>query len=292
MSADISQLLADGVRAERAGALERALEHYRAAADAAVGAPALRARALAHQADVFRSHCEWTGAAELAREAQAIARTLGDKSLLADAIIAEANVHMCRGDFAAAMPMFSEVSATAPEPRQCGIAQQNIGSMLAQQQRLADAESAFRRSLSCFETARYRRGQGIALNNLGRLTLDKGDCDAARQLLERALKVAREVEDSDLAALASLNLAWTLCTAGEFDKSQDLAMAALGYFADCDNRWREIECLRLIGQINERCEDTANAHRCYELALSMAEQIGCEPEITATRARLAALSGK
>jgi hypothetical protein len=97
---------------------------------------------------------------------------------------------------------------------------------------------------------------------------------------------ARDVEDSDLAALVSLNLAWALCEGGDVDRSQDLAMTALGYFADCSNRWREIECFRLIGIINQKCEDFSNARRCYELALNLAEQIGSEREIAVTRERL------
>jgi hypothetical protein len=86
-----------------------------------------------------------------------------------------------------------------------------------------------------------------------------------------------------------LNLASALCCQDEVDRAQDLAMAALGYYADCGNRWREIECLRLIGDINVRCRDVNNASRCYDLALSIAEQIGSPTEMRITRDRLAAL---
>jgi hypothetical protein len=90
--------------------------------------------------------------------------------------------------------------------------------------------------------------------------------------------------------VVSLNLAWALCSDRDLDRAQDLAMAALGYFADCNNRWREIECLRLIGDINELCENSDDAVRCYECALRLAEQIGSQPEIRTTRERLTALS--
>ena len=58
------------------------------------------------------------------------------------------------------------------------------------------------------------------------------------------------------------------------DHSQDLAMAALGYYSDCNNRWREIECFRLIGTINERAEDYPNARRCYQLACTSPRRSG------------------
>jgi tetratricopeptide (TPR) repeat protein len=270
------------------GALDRALELYGAAADSAVE-PATRAEALTRLADVHRIQCDWERALSAARAAQKLASSAGLHLRHTEAVIAEANVWMCRGDFGSATTLFEAIAASDADTRLRGIALQNIGSMHAQSGRLAEAERSFSESLGSFRAAGYSRGEAIALNNLGGLALDAKDCTGARPLLERALGLAREVEDSELAACASLNLAWALCSDGDLDRAQDLAMAALGYFADCSNRWREIECLRLIGEINERCEDHGNAARCYQLALSLAEQIGSEPEIRATKQRLESL---
>ena len=283
-----SELIAEGVRAERAGALDRALEHFRAAAERASD-PAMKAKAFTHTADVLRERCEWDVALASARQARRFAEAAGVDLLVYEARIAEANVLMCRGDFDGAEPLFSTIAASAVDPRIRGIALQNIGSMYAQRGNQPAAECAFSESLASFEAAGYARGEAIALNNLGRLALDTGRCDIARGILDRALLLAREVEDAELAALASVNLAWAHCELGEVDRSQDLAMAALGYFSECNNRWREIECFRLIGIINEKCEDIANAKRCYELALNLAEQIGSEREIETTRKHIMAL---
>lgn len=282
---DTYDLIADGVRAERAGALDRALELYRTVAGS-TSDPDLRAEALTHEADALRSQCDWEGALTAARAAQELANAaqLADRAL--DAVVAEGNVLMARGDFDDARPKFERVAADSNNPRLRGIALQNLGSIHALCGQRSAAARAFSESLGNFHKAGYSRGEGIALNNLGRLALDSNDSARAQPLLERALGIAREIEDSDLAALVSLNLAWALCTAGESDRAQDLAMAALGYFAACNNRYREIECFRLIGEINERCEDFANAARCYTLALSFAEQIGSAPEIRVTRDRL------
>jgi tetratricopeptide (TPR) repeat protein len=282
------ELIAEGVRAERLGALDRALEAYQAAATSAVE-PAIRAEALTRQADVFRTQCSWDLAVAAAREAQEVARLAGLSELMAEAMIAEANVHMSQGDFSTAMPKLQEIASTSNDPRLRGIALQNIGSVHAQSGQPRAAERAFGESLGNFHKAGYSRGEAIALNNLGRLALDSNDPVRARPLLERALGIAREVEDSELCALAGLNLASALCAAGEVDYAQDLAMSALGYFAGCHNSWREIECLRLIGDINLKCEDIANAARCYDLALKLAEQIGSEVEMRLSRERLAAL---
>lgn len=285
-----SELIAEGVRAERAGALDRALEHFQQAAEH-TSDPALKAKAFTHTADVLRARCEWDFALAAARESRRLAESVGAEQIAYEARIAEANVLMCRGDFDSAEPLFSTIAASAIDPRIRGIALQNLGSMYAQRGNQAAAECAFSESLASFETAGYARGEAIALNNLGRLQLDAGQCGVARGILDRALVLAREVEDAELAALASVNLAWAHCELGEMDRSQDLAMAALGYFSECSNRWREIECFRLIGIINERCEDFSNARRCYELALNLAEQIGSAREIEATQQRLNGLPG-
>lgn len=286
---DATELLAEGVRAERAGALDRALEAFEAAADPSVE-PDQRAKAYTHQADVYRARCEWERALDAAQSAQEIARRAGHADLVAEAVIAECNVLMSRGDFATAMPKLQLLAKSAADRRLRGIALQNIGTIHAQSGQPRAAERAFRESLGNFNKAEYRRGEAIALNNLGRLALDSNDAGSARSLLEQALFLAREIEDLELGALAGLNLASALCMQGEVDNAQHLAMAALGYFADCKNHWREIECLRLIGDINVRCEDIANAARCYDLALKLSEQVGSEVEIRTSRDRISALA--
>lgn len=286
---EASELLADGLRAERAGALERALESYRAVASA-TGDPDTRAEALTREANVHRTRCNWDSALAAARGAQEIARGAQLAQRLSEAVIAEANILICLGDFSTAIPKLEALIAESSDPRVRGNALQNLGSIRAESGQLGAAERAFSESLGNFHKAGYARGEAIALNNLGRLALDTKDSTKAKPLLERSLKLARDVEDSELAALASLNLAWALCADGDLDRSQDFAMAALGYFADCNNRWREVECLRLIGDINQRSENLDDAARCYECALRLAEQIGSDVEIRTTRERLAALA--
>ena len=289
MAGTSAHFLAEGVRAERVGALDRALELYRLAGDASDDA-ASHAEALTHEADVLRLRCEWDEALSAATRAQTIAREGRAHHQLAEAIIAEANVWLCRGEFAAAMPKFCEIVSTSHDPRLKGIALQNIGAMNAQTGQTRAAAVAFEESRDNFRQAGYVRGEAIALNNLGRLALDSGDASIARGHLERAIVLARDVDDHELAALASMNLALVLCNTDDFERAQDLATMALGYFVEAKNRWREIECLRLVGQINQCCEDFQNAKRCYDLALSLAEQIGSDAEVQLTRERLDALS--
>jgi tetratricopeptide (TPR) repeat protein len=285
------EFLADGVRAERAGALDRALESYEVAANSSADA-AVRSEALAHRADVYRAQCDWQRALAAAREALAIAEKAGLPQQAAEAVIAEANVLISQGEFAAAAPKLQHIATSSDDPRLRAIALQNLGCMHAQTGQARSAERAFRESLGNFPKANYTRGEAIALNNLGRLALDTNDAAGALPLLERALTLAREVDDSDLIALAGLNLASARCMDGDAEGAQDLATASLGYFAGCHNSWREIECLRLIGDIYRHRKDVENAARCYERALKLSTQLDSAMEVQTSRERLNRLSAR
>jgi len=274
---DYNELIDDGIAAEKLGMLDRARACYSQAADS--DARDVQARALTKLAGVHRSRSEWDIALGLARQAQQVARTIHNAAILDEAIVAEANVLMCRGDFEAATAVFQSLLSSTTDPRLRGVVLQNLGSILAQKGHLGAAERAYSESYGFFRQAGYRRGEAIALNNYGRVALDRHNVSLAEQSLEDALTIAREVEDSDLIALTTLNLAEALAQRGEDKRARDLASAAFGHFGSCGNRWREVECLRLLGAIHEREDCPHDAERCYERGLALAEEIDARGEI-------------
>jgi tetratricopeptide (TPR) repeat protein len=266
--------------------LDRALESYCAAATTSTE-PAVIVEALTHQSRVHRLRCEWEPALDAARRAQETAQRDNLTTLLSDALNAEGLVLICRGELGEALKLFNRILDTTDEPRQRGIALQNIGTVMAQQGQLGTAERAFTESFGWFRHAGYRLGEAMALNNHARVALDRGNAQLAEQLLEQAIVVARDEEYADLIALATVNLAEALDARGLHDKAEEQASVALGYFATSGNKWREIECLRLIGSINERLGDYQNAVRCYKRGLGIAEEIGAQQDITIVRECLA-----
>lgn len=284
------ELIDEGRRCESHGVLDRALESYTVAAEVATDLATV-AEALTHQSRIHRLRCEWDCALESARRAQEMSRRGNLSTILSDALNAEALVLVCQGEFGEALKLFNEILDTTEEPRQRAIALQNIGTVMAQQGHLGSAERAFAESFGWFRHAHYRLGEASALNNHARVALDRGNPQLAEQLLEEALVIARAEELSDLVALATLNLAEALEARGLHDKAEEQASVALGYFATSGNRWREIECLRLIGSVNERLGDYQNALRCYERALRIAQEIGAQQDITIVRDCLARVSG-
>lgn len=275
---DAMDLLREGRQAERLGVLSRALEAYRDAANATVD-PDVRIEALIRQAAVHRAGCEWDDAIGRAREAQQEAQIAALPARLAEAVNAEALVHVSRGDFAAALPLLDRVTEETPDVKMRGIALQNIGTVNAQQGDLAAAELAFAESYRCFVECGYERGQAIALNNQGRAALDRGDRDTALHVLEQALQEARDTDDSELIGIAMINFAEAILPVNPL-RAESMAASALGHFRESRNTWRMVESLRMLGSIHEHRGSNEEATRCYERALAHAREIGAKVEIT------------
>ena len=279
---DAADLLENGRHFEGAGVLDRALECYALAAEQTAN-PALAAEALTHQSRIYRCQSQWEDALTTARRAQGLAREAQLEPLLTEAAVAEANVLMCIGEFQTALHLYEAALATSHDPRIRGIALQNIGSIRAQQGNLGAAERAFAESLGCFRRAGYGLGEATALNNQGRVALDRGNAALAEQVLEQAIIAARAVGYTELIAIATVNVAEALLARGELARAEEKVSTALGYFAASGNRWREIECLRLIGTINERLGCVSDAVRCYERGLGLASELGAHQDVRILR---------
>ena len=285
---DPQESLHEGRQAERLGVLGRALEAYEQAARASDD-PAIVAEALVRQADVHRARCDWDEALRCAREAQEVARAAGLDERRAEALNAECLVYMAQGELDAARPIAEQLVATTSDIRLRGIALQNLGTIMAQRGDLEGAERAFGESYGCFVSCGYERGQVIALNNQGRAALDRGDLPHAEQLLADALESAREVDDSELIALAMVNYAEAIIPRDDV-RAESLACSALGHFQGSRNTWRTVECLRLLGSLHERRGAGGEAARCYERALTLAKEIGARVEIATLEQCLARVS--
>ena len=270
------ELIADGERAERLGVLDRAIRSFTSAAQ--TKDEEIAAEALTRLGDVLRSCAEWEKALDAARAAQRMASAPGRELLLAHAVIAEGNVYMCRGDFHEAKARFERVSEISADSRMRAHALQNIGAILAQQGQLGAAERAFLESYGHFHRAGYRRGEATALNNYGRAALDRGDIALAESVLDQAIASAREAQHGELIALATLNLAEAKCRKGELAPAHELASRSLGFFTSSGNRLRAVECLRLIGVVDEQSGDYDGAAACFERALELAQAVGAALE--------------
>jgi tetratricopeptide (TPR) repeat protein len=277
----------EGLRLEKFGMLDRALAHYEAATSGPD--PLTVTTAWRRRASVLRTRCDWDGALAAARESAAVAVRHGLRDAHAEALNAEAAVFQSKGDFIAARPLLERILDMTTDPRIRGVALQNLGAIAAEGGDLETAEHRFLESYGCFQAADYAWGQAFALNNYGRAAMDRENFEIAERVLTRAVELAREIEDLDLAALATMNLAETMLCAGDLERADEAASTALGYFDMAGNRWRRVECLRLLGDINRRDGQAEIARRCYLQGLELARELGVQLEVTRLEDRLNAL---
>lgn len=285
---DARSLIERGLRHERGGVLEEALRCYAEAASAAAD-PVTESEALRRQADVMRIRCDWDAAIALAVRSERVAREAGLADAAGEALNAQALVHQSRGDLDQAAPIYGRILDTSHDPRIRGIALQNLGAISATRGDYEAAATYFADSLDCFTAAKYERGSVIVMNNLGRAWLDRGDPVQAEDVLNRAVAAARATGDLELSSVALVNLAEALVARGAYAEAEEQASAALGFFKVSGNRWRQVECLRLIGDLRRDRQDAEVARRLYRQALSVADEIGAHPEADQLRGRLTEL---
>jgi tetratricopeptide (TPR) repeat protein len=275
---DAREILDEGLRYERSGLVDAALERYWSAADLATN-PALVVEAFTRLTDAYRVRCQWDRAIESARRGAHLARDSGLTSQLAEVVNAEAIVHQARGDFAAAEPLLKEVLTLTNDERLCGIALQNLGSIAAQRRDFETAESRFEQSRQHFHRAGYQRGEAIALANGAAVALDRGDAVLAETTAAQAVTIARQLGDYDLLGVATLNFAEALARQRRYSEAEDHASTALGYFAVAENSMRRIEALRLLAVLYREQQDHTTALRCYEQALEFARKIDAKQQV-------------
>ena len=284
----VRELLDDGLRYEKAGVPDRALECYQRALESA-DHPALVSESLRRQAHVYRMRCDWECALATARRAAEAAKAAESGELLAEAWNAEAAVYQSQGDFEPAAALYTRMLETVRSGRIRGVALQNLAAIYGTRGRLDEAEDYFSQAYAAFEEASDRWGMGFVLTSLGGLALDRGDPARAEAVLAEATLAARETQDHELLAIARINYAEALLRQGDFEKAEVEASAAIGHFGAAQNQWRRIECLRLLGEISLRRKRVDAASRFFRTALDIAESIGAKVEREQLRERLEAL---
>ena len=272
------QALDEGLRFEKHGVLDSALVHYERATHTSRD-PAVLSEAHRRQSSVHRTRCEWDLAIASAERAVSIARDASLDDLHSEALSALAAVYRSRGDFDRAEQLLESALRLAHDERVRGIVLQNLGGVAAEKHDLETAQHKFVESYGCFRRSGYRRGEAFALNNYGRALLESGNEAQATRVLEQALTIARDVEDDELVALATLNVAETLYLAGDLTNAESYVSQALGYFNATKNAWRQIECLRLLGDITVKAQELATAVHCYVRGMQLALRIGARKEM-------------
>jgi tetratricopeptide (TPR) repeat protein len=283
------EALERGAALRKAGDLDAALALFRAVAawpDAALASAGWR-----HVSGIHCQRSAWDDAVAAARRAATLAQETGLRELYAEALNAEAIAYQLQGDWDRAVPLLEQMLELTADPKGQGIALQNLGSIAAQRGDFETARRYFLRSHQAFRMAGYTHGVAFVLNNFARAALDHGNPRVAQPLLTDALGAARRVGDRDLVALVTRNLAEAAIMVGELDRAGGLIDEAQAVFAAAGNRTREVECLRLRGELAERAGDREGAAERYAAAYTLAAEVGALQEAARISERLAGLRG-
>jgi tetratricopeptide (TPR) repeat protein len=282
---DPSDQIAVGLVHEKRGALDEALACYRAVAAESTD-PERLSEALRRQANVYRQRSEWETATELCHRAGQVALDAGLVDQYAQCLLSEGAIQQMRGDRDAAAALHLRVLDTSSDPRIRGWALQNLGTMAALRGEWDQARSLFKQSQQSFVNAGDFWGQAVAMNNYGRAALEHGNYRMAVELLGEALRAAKRVNDRDTVAVATSNRAEAYAGLGDLTRARAEALDAFEFFAHVRNTTRQVETLRLLGDIELKLGDLTNARRCHRDALALAEEIGNEREIARLKERL------
>lgn len=269
--------LAEGLRYEKAGLLDKALSHYREARRRTAD-PSLVAESWTLEAYVHHARGDWEAALAAALSGQELARQLDRPDLVAEALNARATVHYSRGAFLEAQQLFEEMLELSEDPRVRGLALQNLGSLHGQTGELELSEQRFAEADRHFEEAGYEWGRAHVHNNRAALALDREDHAGAEAASRTAVQVARLSEDLDLLAIATMNLAEALAGLGRLEEAEEEASKALGQFEISKNAWRRVSCFRILGDLNARQGDPVVARRMWRRGLDLAGRIGATVE--------------
>ena len=287
---DPKELIEVGLRHEKAGELDAALDHYRRA-EGSANDPLTVSEAIRRQSVVQRRRCDWDLAIQLARRAGEVAAAAHLHDQFAQTVNTEAAVLLIRGETAEAAKLFERVIESSTNAKVRAIALQNLGTIAAQNGKWDVARERFRESVQAFQRAEDAWGEAVALNNYGRSALDHGNLRMAEELLEQAVAAARRVEDYDSAHLSMLNLAEALAALKQLPRAVELTTTALEFFTTARNSLRRSESLRILGDLDVLRGDPAGARQHYAESLALASAADARVEMELVMARIAALDG-
>lgn len=286
-SADI---LADGIRYERGGAVHRARECFETVARAAEQAPAEAAEAWWRLANLHRLHSSWDDALAAARTAGDLARAHGLSNTEADALNIEGAVWSMRGDFGRAKVLYARMLDLASTQATRAKALQNLGTVAAEEGDLDEGERLFSESREAYRAASDARGEANSLLNIGLLQLNRGLPDVAARTLEMAVAAARQAGDLEMHAVALLNHGMALCALGKDGEAEGRITTAYGQFTIADTPVQRVLCLMQLATLALNRGEQGAARVCLSHARDVATTAELPRELRMIDTQLAALS--
>jgi tetratricopeptide (TPR) repeat protein len=256
---------------EALGAFEAAIE---AAGSEAADAPTL-AEALRRLAVLLQRRGEAERAFEACHRSYAVATAAGHVALRAEALNTLGGLELMRESLDEAQHYLDralELSEPLPELR--GRIEQNLGILCNIRRDRVTAREHYQRSLEAFLTAGSEHGCAVAYNNLGMLSADEKQWEAADQYFEQGRRTAQGVGDDHLRGLCLTNRVEVLIALQRFDTAQIAAETALSIFEELRAPAAIADVQRMLGIVFRETGRLGLAQSRLEVAVELAGESG------------------
>jgi eukaryotic-like serine/threonine-protein kinase len=168
--------------------------------------------------------------------------------------------------------------------------QSNIGILLVNQGRMAEAQRSFDESLATFRQIGAKHEAADTLNQMGVLLLNRGDLPAAQKWYQEALSLFGELSDKSGTATTLSNIAEVLAIRGRFDEARKMNEEALADSREIGDQAGAAYDLYLLGELLVARGDLFAAREKYQEALSIQNSLSDKVGAADTRTSLARLS--
>ncbi|MEP6992274.1 MAG: tetratricopeptide repeat protein [bacterium] len=288
-SSTSASLLADGIRYERGGVVERARECFETVVEREGDDPAAVAEAWWRLANLHRLHSSWSEALDSARTSARIAREHGLANTEADALNIEGAVFYMRGEYDTARELYTRTLELASTHGTRAKALQNLGAVAAMERHFDDGERLFAESREAYRAAGDARGEANTLLNMGRLQLDRGLPDLAIVTIAESVIAARATGDLEMHAAALLNHGMVLSELGLVEDAEERITTAYGQFTIADIPVQRVLCLMQLAAMASGRNEPTGARLCLQHARDVAVASSLPREIAMIDAQLETL---
>ena len=241
-----------------------------------VGPTDALADVLRWKGSILRDRGSHAAAADLYSQSLAVADTASYKAGRAHALNCLGTIAQLRGDLPAAERWYGEAARLAhriSDRRLSGMVQQNLGIIAETQDRTDEAVAHFRLALAAFEQEGQDDAVVWVLNNLGVLYTREGAYARAAEVLERALRLARDMDDTASETFVEENRAAMFLATGRLDQAELSCKRAHDLAERRQDDTRRAAAFRLLARINlERDPRAPLAIVLFERSLALCER--------------------
>jgi HD-GYP domain-containing protein (c-di-GMP phosphodiesterase class II) len=269
--------LHEGTERERSGSLSDASACYDAAIIAAElsGDQHVLAEALRREAVVLHHRDDRERARTLCQRSRDVAEAIGHDVLAAEALNTLGGLELTAGRLDDARRLFAQALERGRESRALKArVEQNLGIVANIQGELYEALTRYERSLAAYRAAGDEHGCALAYHNLGKVSFDRGQLDAAEGYYREARAIADRTRDLVLKGLCLANQAEVHLARQRYEAAREHAEAALGLFDELGASGAKVDAYRVIGMVYRETGRFALAESRLQSAIDMAVRAG------------------